>query len=81
MIAVPVAAIMARLETTKGKSGAQIEVERELKAILDKRKIQSVTEDELAALFEEAAVEVAFRAVTAKMRSEGKVPDLTPTKH
>lgn len=81
MIAVPIAAVLAGLETTKGKSGKQIEIERELKTLLDRRKVQSLTEAELAGLFEEAAMEVAYRDVAAKMRREGKIPDLAPLKH
>lgn len=81
MIAVPIAKVLAMLEPTKGKSLVQIEIERELKALLDKRKIQSVTEPELEALFEEAAQEVALRNVVTAMRKAGKLETLHPVKH
>jgi hypothetical protein len=81
MIAVPVSTILDRLATTKGKSGTQIEVERELKALLDRRQLTTITETELEALFEEAAQECALRAVVSKMRREGKLETLHPIKH
>lgn len=81
MIAVPIAKVLAMLEPTKGKSNGQIEIERELKTLLDKRKIQSVTETELEVLFEEAALECALRATVAKMRNDGKLQTLHPIKH
>ena len=49
----------------------------ELKALIEKRQIASLTEAELEALFEEAAMECALRDVAAKIRKEGKIPDLT----
>ncbi len=81
MIAVPITKVLALLEPTKDKTGAQIEIERELKALLDKRKIQSLTEPELEALFEEAAQEVALRTVVTGMRKAGKIETLHPVKH
>lgn len=81
MIAVPVAQILEGLTTTKGKSGTQIEIERELKALLEKRGLQSITEPEIKALFEEAAMEVALRETVTKMRKAGKLPTLHPLKH
>lgn len=76
MIAVSTARILKSMSNDKGKSGAQIEIERELKALIEKRGIVSLTEAELEALFEEAAMECALRDVTAKMRREGKIPNL-----
>lgn len=79
MIAVSAKRILAGLAQTKGKSGTQLEIERELKALIEKRSIASLTEAELEALFEEAAMECAIKDVAAKMRKDGKIPDLAPT--
>jgi hypothetical protein len=81
VIAVPVATILSSIETTKGKSGTQIEIERELKALLDKRKLTSITETELEKLFEEAAMECALRDTVTKMRKAGKLQTIHPVKH
>lgn len=76
MIAVSVTYILKGLASTKDKSGVQLEIERELKTLIKKRGIAALTETELEALFEEAAMECALRDVTAKMRKEGRIPNL-----
>lgn len=81
MIAIPIATIRTALQTTKGKSGTQIEVERELITLLDKRRTPDITQDELANLYEQAAMECALRDVVTKMRKDGKLPTLHPLKN
>lgn len=70
MIAVPVSAILKGLAKAKGKSRDQIEVESEVRLLLSKRKLPEITEAELEALFEEAGMEVALRAVAERMKAK-----------
>lgn len=70
MIPVPVSALLVQLAKTKGKSPDQLEVESEVRLLLAKRALPDITEPELEALYEQAGMEVALRAVAERMKAK-----------
>lgn len=80
MIPVPVSRILVGLKPTKGMSALQREVQAQVAKMLAALPPDAtITETELENTFESAAMEVGMRFVTAKLRSEGNIPNLAPS--
>lgn len=74
MIAVPIALILKGLKATKGKNGAQIEVEAKahemLAAFATLTESKQITLPELEKLMEDAGLEIALQKMAEKMRPQ-----------
>ena len=83
LIAVPLAAVLELLQPSARKSNDQIEVEAELRRMIELRKLTTFTEDALQALFEEAGQEVALRKIAAKMQETAhmQIPLANPLRY
>lgn len=77
MIPVPVSRVLAGLKPTKGMNALQREVQVQVAKMLAALPPDAtITEIELENTFESAAMEVGMKFVTAKLHSEGKIPNL-----
>lgn len=79
LIPVPVSLALSTLKLTKGMSALQREIQAQVAKMLAALPLDAmITETELENLYESAAMEVGMKFVTAKLRSEGKIPNLAP---